>query len=434
MIPLRLKIEGVRAVSRADIQISGLTVLCGPNCAGKSTIARILEDSIEANLYFDHRHRNEILVGYINQVLENFQKCLFSLKVEESGSPLFSSVRWILRSLTSCDEAKKDLDDISELFTNVFAQKNWRQANPSGREMQVLADKLKVKNATLEKIEAALWASLKKLSDELMATVDERLSYDLFLQAEMSSPVLWRGNVDICEAEERVLSYRGESNSEYRRLISVRDVIYIESPLVTSMEWSDGRLSLKGNFASLHTYKRTHVNEDEIADAFAKVMRGSVRLKKSPSGRQRWMYCRADKKEFPLVECATGLKAFSLLSTLYAHGCLNSETVLIIDEPEAHLHPQWVVEYAKMIVSLVSTFGVRTLIASHDPDMINALQAFASARGIEDRTHFYQAIPDGGAASYCYKYLDRKMDVGRIFDTFNKVYPAIDKGVLALSH
>ena len=49
-VPLRLQIENVHAVKKADIIIDGLTVLCGENGAGKSTIARLLEDAIEADL------------------------------------------------------------------------------------------------------------------------------------------------------------------------------------------------------------------------------------------------------------------------------------------------------------------------------------------------------------------------------------------------
>lgn len=435
MIPLRIKITNTRAVKRADIQLSGLTVLCGPNGAGKSTIARVLEDAIETNLYFDAKHRVQILEGFAEDVLSTFRHCLIALGVEG-----FDRRNLSFRSLgeqggVSHRVALKWLDSVRDATKNACAHSKWKQAKPDSREIKALAEKLAVKDVSVTAVERAFFDALDRLASEVDATIGEPLSYELFQRIELESPVLWKGDVDIREAETSVLAYRGTKDCRHSRLISVKDVVYIESPLVTTVLYDGGEISLAGNFASLHgkKIKDEQLSGDEMMSAFSGIMHGDVRLKRLPSGECRWVYRRDDKKEFPLRECATGLKSFSLLSTLHMYGCLNPETVLIIDEPEAHLHPQWVVEYAKMIVRIVSEYGVRTLIASHSPDMINALQAFAAAGGLSDHTHFYQALSDGGAASYSYKYVDRGMDVGKIFDTFNKVYPAIDKGVSALS-
>ena len=49
---------------------------------------------------------------------------------------------------------------------------------------------------------------------------------------------------------------------------------------------------------------------------------------------------REDGLNIPLEKAATGLKAFAYLQRLLENGYLNEETLLLIDEPEAHLHPQ----------------------------------------------------------------------------------------------
>ena len=429
MLPLKMSLRSVRAVSRADIQLAGLTVLCGVNGAGKSTIARVIEDAIETNLYFEDRHRNRILRDFVNDTLRKFGQCIVSLGIEDFDKEQLLAHSLGAHDFTPYDKALKWLDEISLLLMNIFSLKKWKNIKSSCREMSLLAEVLRVKVVTTQSVESALMEKVNAVRNSISATLNEAITHELFNYVELYSPVLWKGSVDIQEGGVSVFSYQDTKNCCHNRLISVKDVIYIQSPLVSAVRYDDGDLFLLGNFAPLHTQKvaNSPISSDAIGTAFAKIMHGEVKLKKLPSGVQRWVYQREDKKEFPLQECATGLKSFSLLSTLYAYGCLNEETILIIDEPEAHLHPQWVVEYAKMIVKLVSECGVRILIASHNPDMINALQAFAVACRMEGTTHFYQAVPDGGSNSYDYKYIDRKMDVGRIFDGFNKVYPAIEK-------
>ena len=55
-------------------------------------------------------------------------------------------------------------------------------------------------------------------------------------------------------------------------------------------------------------------------------------------------FTRADGKTFDLNEVATGIKAFSIIQLLLKNGHIDNRTLLIIDEPESHLHPQWIVE------------------------------------------------------------------------------------------
>lgn len=80
---------------------------------------------------------------------------------------------------------------------------------------------------------------------------------------------------------------------------------------------------------------------------------------------------------YPLKEVATGIKA-SLLQSLLTKGRLNDKTLPIIDEPEAHLHPQWVVEYVMHGDPLNQKLGVRFLIATHSPRLVQTLDLLAN--------------------------------------------------------
>ena len=50
---------------------------------------------------------------------------------------------------------------------------------------------------------------------------------------------------------------------------------------------------------------------------------------------------------------ATGSKMFSIIKTLLENGEINFDTMLILDEPEAHLHPEWQNIFAEIIILIV---------------------------------------------------------------------------------
>lgn len=119
-----------------------------------------------------------------------------------------------------------------------------------------------------------------------------------------------------------------------------------------------------------------------------------------------------------LTEVATGFKTFSYLQRLLENGYLNEETLLMIDEPEAHLHPQWIVEFARMLVLLHKVLGLKIMVASHNPDMVSAIHDIANKEGILDHTCFYVARQsDTNRHAFSYEALGH--EIGEIFESFN---------------
>lgn len=91
---------------------------------------------------------------------------------------------------------------------------------------------------------------------------------------------------------------------------------------------------------------------------------------------------------------ASGIRMFGFLQILMANGSLSKDSVLILDEPEVHLHPKWQLKYAEIIVELVKA-GVYVLVNSHSPYMIEALKVYSDKAGIQKQTNFYLAEKNG---------------------------------------
>ncbi|MDE7349904.1 MAG: ATP-binding protein [Muribaculaceae bacterium] len=155
------------------------------------------------------------------------------------------------------------------------------------------------------------------------------------------------------------------------------------------------------------------------------VLGGDVILKDEGVGQKELRYVRkVDGLNVSIDEVATGMKSFAYLLRLLQNGYIDSETLLIIDEPEAHLHPQWIVKFAKVLVLIQKLLGAKIMVASHDPDMVAAINAMAEAEGLSDVTNFYQAAKESGELRYI--YVNSGNDISRIFESFNIALDRID--------
>ncbi|MDR3243834.1 MAG: AAA family ATPase, partial [Elusimicrobiota bacterium] len=86
---------------------------------------------------------------------------------------------------------------------------------------------------------------------------------------------------------------------------------------------------------------------------------------------------------------ALGARSFGIIDVLSKTGILKDNNILIIDEPESHLHPEWQHKYAQLIVSL-SNAGIPILITSHSVDMIQKIQNSCEKDGlVSEKAKFY---------------------------------------------
>ena len=109
-----------------------------------------------------------------------------------------------------------------------------------------------------------------------------------------------------------------------------------------------------------------------------------------------------DGTKLKVSNLATGSKMFSIIKILLEKGELDKTTMLILDEPEAHLHPSWQNQFAEIMVLLVKELGVNVLLTTHSSNFVLAIDAHMRKYNIQDRTNFYQTqFLEGGMVEYC---------------------------------
>ncbi len=157
-----------------------------------------------------------------------------------------------------------------------------------------------------------------------------------------------------------------------------RDIAQIESQMKIEVDYPYLMKDL--NF-KLHI--KSASNGLDIKEKVTSLMGGE--FKKDEMGRY---YFDKNGERIELVNTATGIKYFGIFQVLSQNNYLNKDTVLVLDEPEVHLHPKWQLEMAKIIVDLVKN-GVKILVNSHSPYMIEALQRYSKLA--EVNSDFYLA-------------------------------------------
>jgi len=123
---------------------------------------------------------------------------------------------------------------------------------------------------------------------------------------------------------------------------------------------------------------------------------------------------------FQMKDTANGIKMFGYLQILFLNKTIEKDTMLILDEPEVHLHPKWQLKYAEILIKLVNS-GVKILVNSHSPYMIEALELISQKEGIS--SNFYIA-KNGNNGS---EMIDLNNNLEEIYQALSEPFSQLEK-------
>ena len=423
-----LSIRDCRAIKSAEIDLSEITVFAGVNASGKSTIARMLRDLVE----FSAEYERLLAIQMWNGRMDMWRYALYSGGRFQTESVMALRKRNISVGLAkgkySLPECVDMLDHALREVLSV-ADKN-REGALSVSRMRRMLDL----PANLDILEA-----FQKEAAKTIGKFEKRRkqrSYVAYRELMQGNPLM-EGQITLAEGGRTIFS-NASARDTLDEISFIKRAIYIESPFksipqsvtATELDIGDRFSRIKEDVAPASAERMSELRDvisgevdfvkefedDDPAATAATALLGRT---------GRWMYRRSDGGSFELDECATGIKSLAILNILHSKGWLDAETLLIIDEPEAHLHPQWIVEYARMLLLLSKRLRVRIVITSHSPDMVNAIHTIGMAEGMGGAINFYLAEKDADEAfGFNYRGLGNK--VGDIFKAYNVSFDRID--------
>ncbi len=418
----RFELEDYHAVRKADIDIDGITVLAGPNGCGKSTVARWLNFCV-ATLTEYHQIVHERMMMQLRNFVYPLERALRSVRGGDSNEKF--DIHSKIQEIYSIESEEEMLSTVRQIMSLVvaFIHDNLKNEG-NGLEMERLLGFFEMEVVSGESVDGfaeRLWSILSHRLDEIVAENRERYLNQTDVHFSEALKTMVDPMVDDYHIELSMDFYEDGSNllgNVFNVPLMLDRSIYLNTQsLGRALDGDESRI------AEMLESEDSVVPESvrRVASMVKLIINGDVGEEKNelPYNRaKRLQYIRRDGMRIYLKGAATGIISFSYILRLLENGWITEGTLLIIDEPEAHLHPQWIVDYARMLVLICREIGAKVVVSSHNPDMVAAIQSVSRKEGVLDKVHFYIAeeIEDGSGR---YDYRDLGQEVDAIFDSFN---------------
>ena len=449
---MQIRLKNIGIIKDSVIALDGLTIITGKNNSGKTTVGKTLYSLFDAVADLQRKAENDKLF-YIMRYLHNLDSTLEFLRYFRpsmlSDSTDFFSKYPILNSIATGEYQNhislksienlvyelinelRQLDSsiiVKEIFTSRASKIFKFKASDSQQDS--------LKNSFDVQKEQAISELEKIISDinqdpELINYARESINQTLRIEfSNQIQPIKGQdgpSEIELWDNEKIFFHFSIENNSitnngtpvftisPYKKAYLIDDPFILDDPTSkfyrrTIIEDHDSffnprRISTHRDklISVLRSKKRPTVFEQTILNDILKdtelkidgILPGSFDF--SSEGE----YYIHNGIKLKISNLATGSKMFSIIKMLLQKGEINDSTMLILDEPEAHLHPQWQNAFAEIIVLLVKDLHVNILLTTHSPNFVLALDAYMRKYKISQCTNFYQTnIIENGFVNY----------------------------------
>ncbi len=382
---MKLVLKNVGKVQNAAVEINGITVIAGENDTGKSTVGKALFSVFNSFYNIDRKIMSERANSIDNQlsaVASDFTPEWFVVTDYSEAT----------KEIIAIGKQKKSEEELRGIVSGIISEYCEKKLNMPSQDV--------LNDCTERVIKSLLIPDEEILKNVLQKNID----------AEFHGQV---GNIFFKEESLIQLAVRNE-NVEIRflnnKIVDVinpirfgTETIYMDDPFVvdelsgyTLQSWPrmqiypDHRSHLKkclNSVSSNHNVVDEIVANKKLEQIYQKismVCEGDVVKEKLGSvGYHIGTY------RLEVNNMSTGLKTFAILKKLLTNGCIETNGTIILDEPEIHLHPEWQLVFAELIVLLHKEFGLHILLNTHSPYFLNAIEVYAAKYQVTDKCKYY---------------------------------------------
>lgn len=447
---MRFQLKNVGVISEADILLDNITLIAAENDSGKSTIGKALFTLINTMNYFEDEY-----ISTVNKMLEVTHYGL--VKLIEQEEEIYS--KKIIKNLLENNFifiTKAEINNLKKYLEDILNEtiKYKKKIFIDDKILQKIEVNIKELNKYIDKDNEikellSLEKTLKDFLEALFKIFNETLDYNLiekesfqkalkeefetgvrniFEDKEESSLILEDENssIEIKLLNDEVV----ETKLPIRELRSNYNIIYIESPLIIDyldkicdekeIKRDDKNYILKENlmnkleFNIVDNLLGKEKEIEKINKQIVEIISGEFTFDKQT---RKYNY-KKNGYNINVKNTANGIKTFGLIEMLLNNRRLNEKTILIIDEPEVHLHPNWQVKYAKILVILAINLKVKILLNSHSPYFIDAIKIYSEK--YRCNTRFYSLVDSNERTSKI--LLDKTNELSFIYKKLTEAY------------
>lgn len=409
---MRFELENVGKLEYVNIELNGITVIAGENNTGKSTVGKMLFCIFSTFCRIEKKIEQDRRVSISRVIASIGQESDYHLSIE-------------LRRLLS----KRMVEGReSYLADPMLIEKELSKYYIS----DVVGDDKRKMQESLENASGKIYALLSFEDTRIMERILQKK-----ISQEFGKNI---GHVNTPKKESKIsLSIKDKSiditvssNNEIsikKHMSLLKEIIYIDDPFVLddlairipyrNSDIMDHRGYLRRKLrgvektnTDISVLEELVVNEKikKIYQAMSDVCDGELIEDETRAGYIYKTDKLADALELPNL--STGLKTFVILRTLLQNGSIEENGVVILDEPEIHLHPEWQLKFAEIIVLMQKEFGIHVLLNTHSPYFLNAIEVYSDRYKISDKCRYYLTEEKDGIS----KVMDVTDSLERIYE------------------
>lgn len=427
---MRVIAKNIGPINKADIELNKITVVAAENSTGKSSLSKLVYCSINSinNLTYLS------MVSYLSEVID----CLDYIYERLVNNDVFED-----QSISETKSVSKDKFGLikENIISDVVALKY--QTSSSLSDFKDYVDK--IKDGITHKDFESIQVRVKKLEDLKIKGITEfdakSMESILFDQFRLS---LVRSGSDgaqfsVLENGNEILDVSVDSNNNVtsckRKYSDIKHVTYIDNPYVldncTYLDDKSFRLYERITKKDSDLYYKLTFNSErvssnkcnEVLSRIDSIIGGTIGYSDDKS--KSIVYRVDDLYDIPMKNTATGIKPFGILKLLGGNGYFDESNLVIIDEPEVHLHPIWQVKFAELLIDLSLNYGVNFMINTHSTYFVEAINAFSRTKNFSDSVNYYM-IERGLNGS---KVVDNENTLQEIYKVMNTSYSLLDEAI-----
>jgi AAA15 family ATPase/GTPase len=191
---------------------------------------------------------------------------------------------------------------------------------------------------------------------------------------------------DIIYPDTEVIYIDDPNALDNLNLLNLSNSSHHRSRLISYLSETRRTVSVEGAFDEIITLKKLDAVLEKLNSAC------SGKMERKTNGDLAYMENgSAGSALVDIVNVSTGLKTFVIIKKLLLNGSLVENGTLILDEPEIHLHPEWQLILAELIVLIQKEFNMHILINTHSPYFLDAIEVYSRKHDISNKCKYYLA-------------------------------------------
>ena len=384
---MKLSIKNVGKLKKAEVEIKGITVITGENDTGKSTVGKVLWSVFNGFYEIDEKVYKE-KVSELEKIVDKLMKENGYNKITDNFKDFFG------------------IFDRTEEKIAIELLKN--NKNHSENEIKIIINNYKkdLKIGNISNFVQEINDTLKISDKEIIKVIVSRVINKEFhnqINAIFSKEKMNIGEINL-KIKEKEIELKIENNeiSDVQNYFLInKETMYIDNPFILdSYDFDDENHQthlatnvFSENENSVISEIKIKKKLNNIYQKLNSVLSGEILENKN----SKFVY-RKNSEDIDLKNLSTGLKTFAIIKMLLQNGTLEENGTIILDEPEIHLHPEWQLKFAELIVLLQKEFRMHILLTTHSPYFLNAIEVFSERHKIDDKCKYYVAENEGNSS------------------------------------